>query len=92
MLHSTIEEKLPRGRPRTRWMDQIRKDIEMEGNIGKNTKTGSGRIETARDFSVLVDLYLLKWLKNDDEEAVACENDFMIDIKTKLWKNWNHYT
>ena len=31
MLHRKIEGKLPRGRPRTRWLDQIRKDIEMRG-------------------------------------------------------------
>ena len=28
MLHTKMEEKQPRGRPRTRWIDQIRKDIE----------------------------------------------------------------
>jgi hypothetical protein len=28
MLHTKIDGKRPRGRSRTRWMDQIRKDIE----------------------------------------------------------------
>ena len=31
MLHTKMEEKQPRGRPRTRWLDQIRKDIELRG-------------------------------------------------------------
>ena len=30
-----MERKRPRGRPRTRWIDQIRKNIEM---IGENWK------------------------------------------------------
>ena len=29
MLHTKMEGKLSRGRPRTRWIYQIRKDIEM---------------------------------------------------------------
>ena len=32
---------------------------------------GSGRIETARDFSATVDSYLWKRLKNDDEWKVS---------------------
>ena len=31
MLHTKMEGKPPRGRPRTRWIDQIRKDVEMRG-------------------------------------------------------------
>ena len=31
MLHIKMEGKRPRGRPRTRWIDQIRTDIEMRG-------------------------------------------------------------
>ena len=39
-----MEGKQPRGRPRTKWIDQIKKDIEMRGKIGKKyRKTGSGR-------------------------------------------------
>ena len=35
--------------------NQIRKDMEMRGEIGdKYKKTGNGRIETAEDFSVVV--------------------------------------
>ena len=30
--------KQPRGRLRTRWLDQIRKDIEMRGEIRKKYK------------------------------------------------------
>ena len=46
---------------------QIRKDIETRGEIEKKLKkTGRGGIETARDFSVIVDLYLSKRLKNVD--------------------------
>jgi hypothetical protein len=31
-----MEGKRPRGIPRTRWIDQIRKDIEM--GLGRNTR------------------------------------------------------
>ena len=31
MLHTKMERKQPRGKPKTRWIDQIRKDIEMRG-------------------------------------------------------------
>ena len=31
MLHTKMVGKCPRGRPRTRWIDQNRKDIEMRG-------------------------------------------------------------
>ena len=44
---------LSQGRSKTRWIDQIRKDIEMrEKDWGKYLKTVSGRIETAGNFSV----------------------------------------
>ena len=33
LLHTKMEVKWPRGRPKTRWIDQIRKDIEMR--VGK---------------------------------------------------------
>ena len=31
MLHTKMEGKRPTGRPKTRWIDKIRKDIEMRG-------------------------------------------------------------
>ena len=31
VLHTKMEGKQPRERPRTRWKDQIRKDIELRG-------------------------------------------------------------
>ena len=38
-----------------------------QGKIGKKyKKTGSGRIGTAGDFSVIVNPYLWKQVKNDD--------------------------
>ena len=47
------------------------KGIQTEGKIGmKYKKTGSGKIETAGDFSVIVDPYLWKLLKNDDDGGV----------------------
>ena len=53
-----MEGKLPRGRPRARWIHQIRKDIEMRGeNWEKFKKIGTGRMETPGDFPVIVDLY-----------------------------------
>ena len=47
MQHTKLEGKQPRGIPRTRRIDQIRKDIEMIGEKyeKKYNKTGSGRIE-----------------------------------------------
>ena len=54
-------EKRPRGRPRTTWISQIGKDIEMRGK--KYKKTDSGKIYTAGDFSVIVYPYLWKQLK-----------------------------
>ena len=43
---------------------------KCEGKIGKKyMKTASGRIETAGDFSVIVDPYLWKRLKNDDGDT-----------------------
>ena len=39
ILHTKMEGKQPRGRPRTRWIDQIRKDLKMRGKImGKNAR------------------------------------------------------
>ena len=50
-----------RGKSITRWIDQIRKDIHMREKIGKEyKKTISGRIETAGDFSLMVNPYLWK--------------------------------
>ena len=45
----------PRGRPRTRWIYPIRKNIEIWRKIGRSTKkTVSGRIETAGDLSIIL--------------------------------------
>ena len=53
--------KLPRGRPRTIWIDQIRKHVEMRGEnweeIQENRKWES---KMAGDFSVIVYQYLWK--------------------------------
>ena len=38
MLHTKIEGKQSRGRPRTRWIDQIRKDLEIRGENWKETQ------------------------------------------------------
>ena len=66
MLLTKMEGKRPRELPRTRWIDQIRKDIEMRGEkIGKiYKKTGNGTIEMAGDFSVIVDPYFWGPIKN----------------------------
>ena len=61
MLHTKMERKRLRGRPRTRLINQIRKDLEIRGKIGKKyKKTGSRRIEMAEDFCVIVDPYIVK--------------------------------
>ena len=41
----------------------------MRGESGKKyRKTGSGRIEMAGDFFIIVDPYLWKLLKNDNDD------------------------
>ena len=66
MLHTKMEGNRPGGRPRTRWIDQIRMDIgtreENWEEIQQVQEDFSG------DFSVIVNQYIWKWLKNDDEE------------------------
>ena len=52
-----MEGKLPRGRPRTRWIDQIREDWEIEK---KYKKRESGKMATAGDFSSLANPYFWK--------------------------------
>ena len=64
IIHPKMERKLPRGRSRTRWTDQIRKDMEMRGKIGKKYEKGESlRIETSVDFSVIVDHIFVDDLK-----------------------------
>ena len=46
MLHSQMEGKRRKGRPKNRWINQIRKGTEMRaGNWKKCKKKGSGRID-----------------------------------------------
>ena len=60
-LTQKVKGNRPRGRPRTRWIDLIRKDEKWGAKIGKKyNKTGSGRTETDGDFSVIEDPYLWK--------------------------------
>ena len=69
MLHTKIYRKKLRGRLRTRWIDQIRKDKKLKGKIGKKYReTKNGRIEVTGDFCVIVDPYLWKWRKNDNDD------------------------
>ena len=42
MLHAKMEGKWPRGRPRTKWIDKVRKDIEMWGENMLKWKKDSG--------------------------------------------------
>ena len=37
LLHTEMEGEW-RGRPLTRWIDLIRKDVEMRGKLGRNTR------------------------------------------------------
>ena len=62
MLHTKMEAKRPRGRPTIRWVE----DIDMRRkNWEKQKKTGSGRIEMAGDYSIIVDPYLWNGFKID---------------------------
>ena len=56
MLHIKIEGKQPRRKHRTRWIDQIRKDIDIWWENEK--KMGSGRTEIAGDLSVIAAISL----------------------------------
>ena len=50
MLHTKLEEKQPGGIPRTRWINQIGKYIDMRRKkVKKYKKIGSGKIEMAGD-------------------------------------------
>ena len=53
MLHTEMEGKRPRERSRTRWIDQIRNDMEMKGKKLEEIQE-CGRIEMMGDF-VIVD-------------------------------------
>ena len=81
-------------RPKTRWIDQIRKVIQYER--GKYKKTGSERIETAGYFSVIVDPYLWKLLKNDDEddddEYILVIHHFTMQKNRVIQKMFLHIT
>ena len=47
VLHTKVQGKRTRGRFRTRWRDQIRKDTEMrQENCEEIQETGSERIKT----------------------------------------------
>ena len=76
ILHTKMEGKRVRGKPRTRWIDQIRKDIEMRvENWGKKyKKTGSVTVETAGNFCVIIDRYFWKGLKNGDDDDIGRKN------------------
>ena len=39
-LPTKMEGRLPRRRPRTRWIDQIRRDIEMRGGNTRKQEVG----------------------------------------------------
>ena len=41
MLHTKMEGKRPRGRSRTRWIDQIGKSIEMRGENWEEVQENS---------------------------------------------------
>ena len=57
-------------RPRTRWIDQIRKVIKMRGGKWEEIREYvSWKIETG-DSSLIVDAYLWNRLKNDDDENI----------------------
>ena len=59
-----MEGKRPRVRPRTTWIGQIGKVIEMKWENWKEMQINrkGGGLETAGDFSVIVDPYL-KYLR-----------------------------
>ena len=67
--HTKMMAKRLAGRRRTSWIDQIIKytdtSEEKWEEIRENRKW---RIQTAGDFSVIFNPYLLKRLKNDDED------------------------
>ena len=67
-----MEGKQTRRRPRIRWIDQIRKYIEVRRwkweEVQENRKS---EIEMAGDFSVIVIPYVCKRLKNVDDMKIT---------------------
>ena len=57
MLYIKMEGKRSRGRSRTRWIDQSRKDIEIRWGNWEEIQE-SGKWEKAGDFSVILDPYI----------------------------------
>ena len=53
-----MEEKLLRGRLRTRWIDQIREETEIRGKKLGISIRKSKRKDATGDFSVIIDLSL----------------------------------
>ena len=55
MLHTQMEGKLPRGRPRIRRIVQVRKVIEIKGSKWEEIQENKTKIiEMAGDFSLMV--------------------------------------
>ena len=86
--YTKMEGKQQRLRSRIRWIDPIRKDIEVRGeNCEEIKKTGIGRIEAAGNFSVIIDPYFWKLLKihhDDDFRIVIVFLDFEGSIYLEL--------
>jgi hypothetical protein len=55
-----MDGKLPRGRPKTKWIDRIKKDVEMRGENWEEIQDNSKweNRDGWRFFSVKVDPYL----------------------------------
>ena len=60
-----MEGNRPWGKLRTRWIDPIRKDIEMRGKNWEEIQIN--RKWENRDLSAIVNTYLWKLLNNDDD-------------------------
>ena len=42
VLHTNLETTRPRGRPRNRWQDKVKKDGRLAGGIGKRERVHNG--------------------------------------------------
>jgi hypothetical protein len=66
MLEMKLRGRRPRGRPKARWMDQVKREMEKRGKKWTQVQQDRDRC----NFFVTVDTKNWKQLKKDEEEDV----------------------
>jgi hypothetical protein len=65
-LEMKLRGRIPRGRPRTRWMDQVMRDVEKRGKKWTQVKQDGMERWTDGDFFVTVDPRNWKRLREEE--------------------------